>query len=1857
MAITKLHSLALLLWKNALLQKRRVWMTTAQIGFPILFFAILALLRLSVSRQYGDAQSFCSQAVAPDDYYHALMDSAASWGYPTQTTCIPSSTSMGNLPWYGYNAIAFTPDTPAVRSVLSLFLGSVKIVTENTLSLSLVPFNSNDEMEATIVDSSNPKYLFGVVFQLDDNGSPGGLGLQGPKVHYQLRFADDYMTQFSNTQSDGELWGTEDTFFRVPRTNPRTQNAYTNSYFTVIQQLMDSALLQYLHPQNVSSPVMTRLKPLAFPSYLFSKFLNALGNTFSLMVVLAFLFSAATIIRELTFEKEKRLREAMRILGVSDKMHWLGHFVWQLLFLIVIVLIISAILIGGNVVEKSTFGFTFLFFLVFGCTVIFFCFFMSSLFSTANVATAFGTLFFFLFYVPFLFIMRPEVYGGLSRGSLIGLCILPQTCMGIGTKIWVNKEASGIGMSVNNMADTATDADNLTMAGVFGMLVFDCFLYGFLAWYMENAFPGEYGMPRPWYFFLQPSYYFSFSKRRSSISQTPLNDANPVYSVVEQLPPQTKYGIEIDHVTKEFDGVGGIKVAVDNLNVKFVKDRINILLGHNGAGKTTTMSMLVGYFPGTRGEIRIGSSNVFENVIEARSSLGFCPQFDVLFESLSVREHLWLFGQLKGLEGENLQNEIESFIDKLGIRPKADSQVRVLSGGQRRAVSVSLALIGKPETVILDEPTSGMDTYKRRQTWDLLLSERAGRTILLSTHDMEEAEVLGDYIAIMAEGSLRVMGSPLFLKQRFGFGYELTLLRSPNATVPSDDITALIATHVPDAYLKDEVGAELKYLLPKDQANKFAGLMNGLEENRSQLQIASEGVTVTTLEEIFLNVASATPTPEGMDPRKMALAGRTRSTTTTTTTTTRPTEYQPKYPQVGLQFPALFKKRVLQWRRSIKLMLVMFFLPLVLAIIGLAIVNNLSTSANEPSLLFGLVTGYPSNVVLYSDNDYGGDHYSGAYLSTANALGVAGTRTPNTLQTQLKSSLQSLLGVDPRYSISSFQDIGGNNMTSYILNAGTNYYSNLFYRKHVAAVSSQPGPLRIKYINNTCALRVGNTYISSPPVNLAVGQTYEFVLEKDGNGEMFTLSTSSTNAYGSELSYTTNSASYYTKFEQQYLGLVRVTIPQGTQGSVYYLFCGIGQTSGSIQATVVSDPSTAVQQTGATMFAWFSVDPYPSAPAALNLATNLAASVHIGPDTKIYTYNNPLPKPPQLKVQDTLNGDAIVNLGVFFMMIAGFLGPCFSLFPVDERVSKAKHIQLVSGASRVMFWASSFVFDYIAYLITALAIFIVFCAANLEQFSGAQLGYVFLLLVIFGFSLIPFIYLLSFLFKDSSAAFSRLVLVLTMVGLGGIFAVLITARPSFGLDNYSPKIKWALLILPQFSFVQGLIDLFDNYSFNKICTISSQAMALCGQNGYFPNNNYLGWADPGIGRQIFFMFLTAILSWIGIALIESWPAVSAALRLRTRFVLPRQEADDPDVAAERSRAEVGDGGKDVVRAVGLSKAFMKEKQPFYAVKNISFAIPYGECFGLLGVNGAGKSTTFSLLTGEQATSDGAAYIAGYNVYSQRSDASRFMGFCPQFDGLLPLLTGREHLFLYAALRGVPVSEAKSQIETLLDELNLQPVANKLAGTYSGGNKRRLATAVALLGNHPVIFLDEPTTGVDPKARREMWNFLSTVIRSGRSIVLTSHSMAECEALCTRLSIMVDGRLKALGTLQHLKSRYGNGYKVTIKFNANNAGANLSAAKEHMNSKYNNPTLLHEHNGELEYQVKGVSVGNLFEDMEDLKTKLPIEDYGICQTTLEQVFINFAKPSGPSFDSNEKEPSGYVNNNGFMETRIDGYLDM
>jgi ABC-2 type transport system ATP-binding protein len=209
-----------------------------------------------------------------------------------------------------------------------------------------------------------------------------------------------------------------------------------------------------------------------------------------------------------------------------------------------------------------------------------------------------------------------------------------------------------------------------------------------------------------------------------------------------------------------------------------------------------------------------------------------------------------------------------------------------------------------------------------------------------------------------------------------------------------------------------------------------------------------------------------------------------------------------------------------------------------------------------------------------------------------------------------------------------------------------------------------------------------------------------------------------------------------------------------------------------------------------------------------------------------------------------------------------------------------------------------------------------------------------------------------------------------------------------------------------------------------------------------------------------------------------------------------------------------------------------------ALDDVTFDVGEGEIFGYLGRNGAGKSTTVRILTTLLRPSNGWARVGGFDVVQDSSEVCSLLGVVLQEAGLDDLMTGREHLVLGGRVIGLGKAGAFARADELLETFGLTSAADRLASRYSGGMRRRLAVAMALLRRPPVLFLDEPTTGLDPQSRSAIWDIIRQVREEGSTVFLTTQHLAEADQLADRVCVLQAGRIVAVGTPQDLKARFG-----------------------------------------------------------------------------------------------------------------------
>jgi len=229
-----------------------------------------------------------------------------------------------------------------------------------------------------------------------------------------------------------------------------------------------------------------------------------------------------------------------------------------------------------------------------------------------------------------------------------------------------------------------------------------------------------------------------------------------------------------------------------------------------------------------------------------------------------------------------------------------------------------------------------------------------------------------------------------------------------------------------------------------------------------------------------------------------------------------------------------------------------------------------------------------------------------------------------------------------------------------------------------------------------------------------------------------------------------------------------------------------------------------------------------------------------------------------------------------------------------------------------------------------------------------------------------------------------------------------------------------------------------------------------------------------------------------------------------------------------------------------TKQLTRKFKEFIAVDSLSISIAKGEAFALLGPNGAGKTTVIKMLTTLLPPTSGDAIIGGYSILSNPNKVRRVIGYVPQMLSADGTLTGYENLLLFAKLYDIPSNERKQRVMNALDFMNLKEAASKPVKEYSGGMIRRLEIAQSMLHRPQVLFLDEPTAGLDPIARKAVWDHIAELKREyNTTILLTTHLMDEADNLCSRIAFMSRGKLAAIGTPQELKNSL-NKENVTLE---------------------------------------------------------------------------------------------------------------
>lgn len=524
----------------------------------------------------------------------------------------------------------------------------------------------------------------------------------------------------------------------------------------------DSSLYDILQMQKQINDAFIRNVTGQEPSLRFSglndsndPFLDFLQEFMQIVLLVSFILPVITITGTVCLEKEYQLKDYMKIMGVQTSLHWFAYFVTyfgQIMLIAVIIAVVTKIDPGleHKVLEHSDFVVVCIFMILYGISVIAFSFMMSTLASTASFASKLATISWFINYIPYS--IAGYRFKSHPLSHQLSICIFSNTAMASGVSKIIELEERQIGLQWDNLFEMSGDRE-LTVGHILIMLMVDSFVYTLIAVYMEKIYPGSYGIPLKWYFPFTRQYWFSGKTKVKRVVIESNHDMN-ADDLFEPQSLSKNVTVEVKHLLKVYPGN---KIAVKGISFKLYEDDIVILLGHNSAGKSTTISMLTGLLQPTAGKVLIHGKDIHENSQTALTSIGLCPQHNILFEDLNVKEHIIFYSRLKGLHPMDVQKDIEKLVADLHLEDQLNVQVNNLSGGIKRILSVSLAFCGDPKFVVLDEPSSGLDPVSMRIMWQMLIARKEGRTILISTHSMQEADIINDRIVVMSEGKVSLV--------------------------------------------------------------------------------------------------------------------------------------------------------------------------------------------------------------------------------------------------------------------------------------------------------------------------------------------------------------------------------------------------------------------------------------------------------------------------------------------------------------------------------------------------------------------------------------------------------------------------------------------------------------------------------------------------------------------------------------------------------------------------------------------------------------------------------------------------------------------------------------------------------------------------------------------------------------------------------------------------------------------------------------------------------------------------------------------------------------------------------------------
>jgi len=715
------------------------------------------------------------------------------------------------------------------------FISNPVLKLENTFNVGFVVPNNNNDIITTIMNQKifNNTTLKAMPFENDDamekyylnnkNSLIAGVIINPDMMSYTLRV-------------DGTSLPNPSILEKSEQKNTDINNS-TNylSIFSPIQMAIDQALIQLKTGDNALE-ITSNIGKLPLTDFHKTETLGFQDSFNAFYIEYIFILPVIPVIYYIVTENEKNVKSYLITIGIHPSSFWLSWFISSIIYFIFLIGVMCFFFLLFNYFSiLNTLVFFVLSFL-FSVSLVAYSLLFASFFKDTKIANSCADIFSLLFICSFiLFSFCSQTVNDIVK------FILSPVPIGHALEklLYYNK--------LGKTAKFFTDKDLLLNAVV---LIWDSILYFILAIIVDAIFSEE------------NQSFISFNKKpKSTLNYNP-ESPSPYEKDIEEYHGKEENYVEVKNIFREYNIKKKNILALNNVSFKAYKDEIFCILGHNGAGKSTLVKIMTGLIRSNYGSIIYDGLSFSKNHSKVRQNMGICMQDNIFFD-LSVKDNLKIFNSLKGVK-----DNVDEVIEKVGLKTKKDTFSENLSGGQKRKLCIGIAILGNPKYLFLDEPSTGLDPVSRRNVWELLSSLKKDKIIFLTTHYMDEADILSDRKLILSNGVIRCMGTSVYLKNHFNMMYHLgvqtnyfkeinqliqniipTAIHDENRkTIDSDDENNNLSND------KLESQNSFMWKLPINTTPQFKQLFNELNQQKMSNMVTNYTINSPSLEELFISL-------------------------------------------------------------------------------------------------------------------------------------------------------------------------------------------------------------------------------------------------------------------------------------------------------------------------------------------------------------------------------------------------------------------------------------------------------------------------------------------------------------------------------------------------------------------------------------------------------------------------------------------------------------------------------------------------------------------------------------------------------------------------------------------------------------------------------------------------------------------------------------------------------------------------------------------------------------------------------------------------------------------------------------------